>query len=403
MALRYSTVRRALEAEALPCLLLDEGAFDRNVARVLGRARDQGRTVRIATKSLRVPSLYRRILERGAGVAKGLLCYSAREAAFLAEEGFDNLLVAYPAWQDADLGPLARAARTKRVRIVVDSEESLVRLAVFGTKHGVAVPAVLCVDMSLELFGGLVHLGVRRSPLRTPEDVRALIARARGLEGVVLVGIMAYEAQIAGLADDEPTHRARGSAVRAFKEVSRRELMARRAAIVLEARREGLALELVNGGGTGSLEETLADPCITEVTVGSGFFKPALFDGYRAASVRELEPACFFALEITRVPAKGFVTCFAGGYTASGPPGADCSPSPWLPEGLALLPDEGAGEVQTPLRVPEELTLERGDPIVFRAPKSGEVCEHFREMLVLRQESIVERAPTYRGLGKVFG
>jgi D-serine deaminase-like pyridoxal phosphate-dependent protein len=403
MALRYATVRRALEGEALPCLLLDEGAFDRNVARVMARARDVGRTVRIATKSLRVPSLYRRILAAAPDVAKGLLCYSAREAAFLADQGFDDLLVAYPAWQDADLDALARAARSKRVRIVVDSEESLVRLAVYGTKHGIALPAVLCIDMSFELLGGAVHLGVRRSPLRTPADVAPLVARARGLEGVAIVGLLAYEAQIAGLADAEPTRRARGSAVRAFKELSWRELVARRAAIVDEARRLGLALELVNGGGTGSLEQTLADPSVTEVTVGSGFFKPALFDGYRAASVRELEPACFFALEVTRVPAKGYATCFAGGYIASGPPGADRAPLPWLPEGLALLPDEGAGEVQTPLRLPEGALLDRGDPVVFRAAKSGEICEHFQEMLLLHQESVVERAPTYRGLGKAFG
>src|SRR3546814_6962569 len=42
---------------------------------------------------------------------KGLLCYSAREAAWLATQGFDDLLVAYPTVVREDLEAAALATR----------------------------------------------------------------------------------------------------------------------------------------------------------------------------------------------------------------------------------------------------------------------------------------------------
>ena len=41
-------------------------------------------------------------------------------------------------------------------------------------------------------------------------------------------------------------------------------------------------LRIVNGGGTGSLEVTGADPALTELAAGSGLIGPTLFDGYDA-------------------------------------------------------------------------------------------------------------------------
>ena len=56
---------------------------------------------------------------------------------------------------------------------------------------------------------------------------------------------------------------------------------ARRAAVVA-AVSEVAPLEFVNGGGTGSVERTAAEPAVTEVAAGSGLYAPTLFDGYRA-------------------------------------------------------------------------------------------------------------------------
>src|SRR5207244_2558454 len=125
-------------------------------------------------------------------------------------------------------------------------------------------------------------------------------------------------------------------------------------------------------GGTGSLAWSAKDPSLTEVTAGSGFLDSLLFDYYRDLS---LAPAALFALQVVRRPSPGIVTCHGGGYVASGAPGPDRLPRPWLPAGLELLGLEGAGEVQTPLRLRAGAAPRLGDPVFFRHAKAGELAE----------------------------
>ena len=259
----------------------------------------------------------------------------------------------------------------------------------------------MCVDMSLRFFGDRIHVGVRRSPIATPGAALALARAASQLEGVELVGLMGYEAQVAGLADDRP-HDIGRWAKRSVRHASIDVVRTRRGTLVRALRDAGHELSLVNGGGTGSLDSTVRDDVVTEVACGSAFFKPHLFDHFTSPHVRELEPACFFALEVTRIPGPGFATCLGGGYVASGPVGPASAPLPWLPAGLELLSAEMAGEVQTPLRVPSGVTLTHGDPVIFRHAKAGEVTERFAEALLVQNGKIVDRTRTYRGMGACF-
>ena len=63
---------------------------------------------------------------------------------------------------------------------------------------------------------------------------------------------------------------------------------------------------------------------------------------------------------------------------------------------------EGAGEVQTPVVLPRGVDVALGEPFFFRHAKAGELAEHFTEYLLVRGDRVVERAPTYRGLGHCF-
>jgi D-serine deaminase-like pyridoxal phosphate-dependent protein len=250
---------------------------------------------------------------------------------------------------------------------------------------------VIDVDMSFRPRRG-VHLGVRRSPVREPAEVVALASRIADRKELRFEGIMGYEAQIAGVADLD-------FARRAMKALSRRDVIARRAAVVAALTERGLAPRIVNGGGTGSLDANAREPALTEITVGSGLFASHLFDHYRGLTLR---PAALFALQVVRRPAPRFVTCHGGGWIASGPIGPDRAPKPVYPAGLSLLPLEGAGEVQTPLAVAPGVDLALGDPVFFRHAKAGEIAEHVNTMLLVRGDAIVDRAQTYRGLGRAF-
>ena len=117
---QWERYRRALAGAPLPCALVDLAAFDRNAAALFAPTRGAGRTVRLATKSLRVPVLVRRLLERSGGAARGLMTFTAAETAFLAGQGFDDLLLAYPTVQPAEcarLAGLCMAGRTVAVAV----------------------------------------------------------------------------------------------------------------------------------------------------------------------------------------------------------------------------------------------------------------------------------------------
>jgi len=176
------------------------------------------------------------------------------------------------------------------------------------------------------------------------------------------------------------------------------ELAGRRAAVVA-AIREFAELEIVNGGGTGSLELTGAEDAVTEIAGGSGFYAPTLFDSYSRFS---LTPAAGFALSVVRKPAPGIATALGGGYLASGSGDAARLPSPWLPAGLELDHEEGAGEVQTPLSGAPAADLAVGDRVYMRHAKAGELCERFDALHLVEGGEIVDVVPTYRGEGKTF-
>jgi len=395
----YERYRRALSGASLPAALVDLDALEENVDRIANAARAGNKTLRVATKSIRVPALLRRILDRGEPTLRGLMTYSAEETEFLFEQGFDDLLLAYPTVQARDLDRIADVTkRGGNVSIVADCGDHLEAIDAAAARARTHVKVVIDVDVSYRPFAK-VHVGVRRSPLRTPEEVAAFGARIAATKNLRLHGVMAYEAHIAGLGDRNPFARMLDAPKRAMKLAARKPLESTRAEIARALKERGLSIALFNGGGSGSLAWAPHESVLTEVTAGSGFLDSHLFDYFRDVS---WVPAAYFALQVVRAPARGIVTCHGGGYVASGEAGPDRLPIPALPEGASLLPLEGAGEVQTPVRLPRGVDLELGDPIFFRHAKAGELAEHFTEYHLVRGDHVEARVATYRGLGRCF-
>ena len=382
----------ALRDHRLPAAWVDLDRFDRNLDDLLRRA--GGTPMRVASKSLRCRALIERVLERRG--CEGVMCFTAAEAVHLSGT-LDDLLVAYPTVEPHEVkAVLERLVAGKTIVLTVDDLEQLEILGALAREAGQVLPLCLDVDMSLSL--PKLHFGVRRSPIRTAADALAIGKRVRSDPHLELVGVLGYEAQVAGLPDKTP-RAAWNTMVRTLKRASIRDLRKRRGAVVRALRREGHAIRFVNGGGTGSLESTRKDPSVTEVTAGSGLYVPALFDEYESF---EPVPAAGFALPVVRRPAKGMVTCLGGGYIASGSAGPDKLPQPFLPPGLTLLEQEGAGEVQTPLQGHAADGLAIGDPVFFRHAKAGELCERFATLHLIRGDSVVDVVPTYRGEGHCF-
>ena len=376
-----------------PTYVVDLDPFDSNAADLARRA--GGKPVRVATKSLRVPALISRALASPG--FSGLLGYSLREALWLCEQGIsDDVVMGYPS---VDLPALTRLTASEQALAAVTLMVDDVRqLDLVDSVRASGAPVRVAVDVDAGLLWRGQHIGPKRSPLHTVEAVVRLARTVVDREGFRLVGAMTYEGQVAGVPDEVPRHRFRSAAVRSLKSRSVAQLEDRRAGIA-SALHEVVELEFWNAGGSGSVETSVADPAVTEVTAGSGLLVPGLFDHFRSFSPL---PAAYFGLRVVRRPSPTVATVAGGGLVASGPAGADRSPVPWAPPGLRLTTLEGAGEVQTPLTGPGASALLVGEMVWFRHAKSGEVAEHVLEAHLLQGSAIVDTVPTYRGTGHAW-
>jgi D-serine deaminase-like pyridoxal phosphate-dependent protein len=392
---RYGAAFAGIDA---PFAFVDLDAMWSNSAGML--ARSAGTPIRVASKSVRCRALLRTILDRDAGY-QGLLTFTLPETLWLAREGFENLVVAYPTSDRTALRELAALTAENpdgAPVVMVDSVEHLDLIA--AAVGEVAAPLRVCLDLDASFWTARsrVKIGAKRSPLHTPEQARTLAEAIAAHPGCKLVGMMSYEGHIAGQGDRIAGARAKSLAIARMQRASYAELRERRAAAVTAVSKVA-PLEFVNAGGTGDLERVATEPAMTEATAGSGFYAPTLFDNYSAF---HLEPAAMFALPVSRRPGPGIVTALGGGYLASGVGAKDRMPTPYLPEGLKLDAMEGTGEVQTPLRGKAADSLRIGDSVYFRHTKAGELCERFNRLYLLQGDAIVDEVPTYRGEGKCF-
>jgi D-serine deaminase-like pyridoxal phosphate-dependent protein len=328
------------------------------------------------------------------------MAFTLPEALWLAQLGYEDLLVAYPTVDRAALRRLIEDDDAReRITIMVDDPDQLDLVdAVVAPRDREDVRVCLDLDASLRLLGDRVHLGPRRSPVHHVVQARNMAETVVGRPGFHLDGMMAYEGQIAGVGDAPGSRRWMAPAIRAMQRTSASELAERRAEVV-QAVRAIADLRFVNGGGTGSLELTSAEHAVSEVTAGSGFFGPGLFDHYQAF---DPYPAALFALPVVRRPGPGVVTLLGGGYPASGSAGPDKLPKVHLPAGLRLDGNEGAGEVQTPVLGDAAERLAIGDRVWLRHAKSGELCERFETLHLVDGDEVVDEVPTYRGEGRCF-
>lgn len=378
-----------------PLAVVDLAAFDSNAAALEIRA--GGKPIRVASKSVRCRRLLERALARPGW--HGVMAYTLPEAIWLVRSGVsEDVLVAYPTVDRSAIAELAKDDQLAAAIALMADHPAHLDLIDQVSPPGGRPDIRLCLELDASWRpAGPLHVGVRRSPVHSAGQAAALARRFVARPGFRLVGMMSYEAHIAGLGDAPTGQALRGRAIRLMQRKAFPELLERRAAAVA-AVREHADLEFVNGGGTGSLAETAADPSVTEVAAGSGLYGPTLFDQY---TNWQPTPAALFALSVVRRPAPRIATVLGGGWIASGPPGVSRQPTPYLPAGLRFRGDEGAGEVQTPLTGEVAGSLRPGDRVWFRHAKAGELCEHVNEVQLIDGDTATP-APTYRGEGHAF-
>lgn len=228
-----------------PALVMDLAAVDRNIRRARDVVVGRGVVLRPHLKAHKCTALLRRQLAAGGCV--GVTVQTMHEASAAVAAGIDDVLVASPVVDPWALRTLADLASRARMGVVVDHIDHVTLLA----------RALDGLDASL---GVLVELDVGSGRCGVPYGSPMLLAVAdacRAQPRLELWGIQAYEGH-ASLRDD-PTVRA--GLVRQVAAQVRAEQGRLLAA--------GHAGAVVSGGGTGTLEASVAERAHTEVQAGS--------------------------------------------------------------------------------------------------------------------------------------
>src|SRR5258708_16927106 len=172
----------------MPFAYVDLDLRDANIRAAVARA--AGKRVRVASKSVRSVAILRRILDSSPSI-QGLMCFTAREAVWLASQGFDDLLIGYPCFHEQDIADVAQAtAGGAHITLMVDSIAHVERIEAIAQAHAVRRRLCLAADMPLPVPG--LHFGAWRSPGRTLAEPRPLGRRIAASAHVFLDRLMGY-------------------------------------------------------------------------------------------------------------------------------------------------------------------------------------------------------------------
>ena len=379
-----------------PYAWLNLDALDQNIQFV--NENSGTKKIRIATKSVRSVDVLKYI-EKHLHNSNGFMTFTAAETVYLANEGLNHFLIGYPTMEAHTVRKLLQMQQTGLdVTFMIDHEKHLEFLQHLASEMNCHVQ--VCIDINVSVDYKVLYFGSKRSPLSNKDRLLYLLAKVKKYPSIRIVGAMGYDAQIAGIGD-HPSSIVKRLFIPALKKQSEKKVSVWRKQAVHLIKQNNRELQFVNGGGSGSIQYTAKQSEVTEVTVGSAFFAPALFDTYHNLA---LTPSVGFALRVVRQFDEETFVLQGGGYIASGAIGADRLPQFVEQSRFTFLPLEGAGEVQTPI-LDANKSLNIGDTVFLRHAKAGELCERFLTLHGVRGTDldIYERPfSTYRGDGQCF-
>lgn len=229
-----------------PALVLDLDAFERNLQRMAFALGGRGVRLRAHAKSHKCPDIALRQVALG---AIGICCQKVSEAAVFVEAGIGDVLVTNQVMGDAKLRRLAPLARSARIGVLADHPLQVQALAAAAQAHDVTLDTYVEVDV-----------GANRCGVAPGEDAAGLARQIAASPGLRFAGLQCYH----GPAQHLRAPQDRAAAIAVAAEAARLT----RAAI--EA--QGIAVERITGGGTGTFVHERDSGVFNEVQAGSYVF-----------------------------------------------------------------------------------------------------------------------------------
>jgi D-serine deaminase-like pyridoxal phosphate-dependent protein len=237
-----------------PALLLDLAVMERNIDRMATTFRAAGVNWRPHTKAIKVPQLAYKLMDAG---AHGITCAKLGEAEVMAAAGISNILIANQIVGDTKIARLIALLDRADVIVAVDNADNVRALGAAASGAGKVLPVVIEVD-----------LGMNRAGVQPGADTLALARLISECPGLRFAGLMGWEGQTIRIADREEKQRAVAAAVK---------LLTDSAGL---CREQGLPVEIVSCGGTGTYQFTANLPGVTELQAGGGIFGDMTYREY---------------------------------------------------------------------------------------------------------------------------
>ncbi|MBI5691949.1 MAG: DSD1 family PLP-dependent enzyme [Verrucomicrobia bacterium] len=230
-----------------PALVLDLDVFERNLAKMAAHAKAAGIALRPHAKTHKCVEVARRQIAAG---ALGVCVATIREAEALAAGGIRGLLITSEMVGPDKIRRLLRVtAQAPDTMSVVDDAGHAEQLSAAARSAGLTLNLLLDLDP-----------GSRRTGIAPGEPAKALARTVARLPHLRLRGIHCYSGSSAHVVGFEA------------RRVHSEKAMAPAIATWHDLRRDGLPLEILSGGSTGTYNIDPAFGAMTELQVGSYVF-----------------------------------------------------------------------------------------------------------------------------------
>jgi len=272
-----------------PALVIDLGAFERNLRRLPDRIAGSGVKMRPHAKTHKCPVIALKQMELGAA---GVCCQKVSEAEALVYGGVKDVLVTNEIVGRQKLQRMTALAHNARIGVCVDDAGQVSALDAAARDAGITLPVYVEVNM-----------GGNRCGVEPGEPALALARQIAEAPHLTFAGLQAYHGSAQHLRGWEERRQAIAQATE--KAGRTRELLAR----------HGIDCPTITGAGTGTFEFETASGVYTELQCGSYIFMDADYgrnldrDG---APTKAFEPSLFVWATVMSRPTQDRAIVDAG-------------------------------------------------------------------------------------------
>ena len=268
-----------------PVLWLDMAIFEKNVNTITNYLKHAKVQWRPHIKGIKIPDVAKRLIKAG---AIGVTCAKLGEAEDMVKGGIDHILIANQVVGSQKIERLINLCKKNDVAVAVDDPVNATEIS------DAAVTANVKPGIVIE-----VNIGMNRAGINPGEQALALAKHIMTLPSIEFRGVMGWEGHVVSIQDPEE------------KEAKVKQAITKLTDTASILRSEGVPVEMVSCGGSGSYRLTAAMPGVTEIQTGGSVFGDLTYNAWGAGT----ENALFVQVAVSSHVNPGWVVIDAGRKT----------------------------------------------------------------------------------------